>query len=281
MGISPIQKRQVVCVGFLRLLFAIAIGFPIGAACAQDKEENVLPPAWVSKPSPRLAAKFRHWRLKFELGKSTGAPEKGVFPSFSPGQQREGTARLVTDLGAPRPIKLTPVRERTRYLPATDQLNPNDKVITKEIVNIFRNPEIAKFVTTKHLDNPQLDLERNLAVVLVQDFEAALRARKKKEHIWSINWRVETKRTTDYVGYEAWGLFSRVNGVLRPFYLAGRNSIGEAPSASYYYILAVGDLDGDGIDELIAREMVFESEQDDLEIWAWERGAPATIHKIP
>jgi hypothetical protein len=69
--------------------------------------------------------------------------------------------------------------------------------------------------------------------------------------------------------------------MLRPFYLAARSSLGEMPSASYYYVLAVGDLDGDGIDELIARKMVFESEQDDLEIWAWERGAPATIHKIP
>jgi hypothetical protein len=70
------------------------------------------------------------------------------------------------------------------------------------------------------------------------------------------------------VGYEAWGLFTKVNGVLKPFYLVGNISSVEA-SASYHYMLALGDLDGDGIDELITRKMVFEPEEDSLEILAW------------
>jgi hypothetical protein len=36
--------------------------------------------------------------------------------------------------------------------------------------------------------------------------------------------------------------------------------LGETPGASYYYILATGDLNGDGIDELVVREMGFEKE---------------------
>ncbi len=50
--------------------------------------------------------------------------------------------------------------------------------------------------------------------------------------------------------------------------------------ASYYYILAVGDLDDDGIDEMIVRGRGFEQEEDILEIWTWEDGAPVRIHRI-
>jgi len=76
-------------------------------------------------------------------------------------------------------------------------------------------------------------------------------------------------------------LFIRINGTLQPFYLAGRQSSGETPGVSYYYVLATGDLNGDGIDELVVREMGFEKEQDDLELWAWERGGPVTIARTP
>jgi hypothetical protein len=67
--------------------------------------------------------------------------------------------------------------------------------------------------------------------------------------------------------------------VLKPFYFVG-NVCGEVPSASYYYVLGVGDLDGDGIDELITRNMVFEAEEDSLEILAREHGAPVTVHEM-
>jgi hypothetical protein len=43
----------------------------------------------------------------------------------------------------------------------------------------------------------------------------------------------------------------------------------------------VGDLDGDGIDELIVRRMEFEAEEDNLELWAWEHDGPVTLDKIP
>lgn len=43
----------------------------------------------------------------------------------------------------------------------------------------------------------------------------------------------------------------------------------------------MGDLDGDGIDELVVRNMEFEAEEDNLELWAWEHGGPVTIHKMP
>lgn len=69
------------------------------------------------------------------------------------------------------------------------------------------------------------------------------------------------------MGCEAWGLFTKVNGVLKPFYLVGNVSSVEA-SASYYYVLALGDLDGDGIDEPITRKLVLEPEADSLEILA-------------
>lgn len=210
------------------------------------------------------------------MGERAIAPDKGVFLSYS-GLQEVGTARVVNDLATPRPIKLTPVAELTSYRTA-EFVSRNDKVITKEILDIIRGPDIAKFIATRHLGNPQLDLEKTLDVVLMQDFEAAFHVPKKKEHIWSIFWRVDADTVRTDPIYSAWGLFTRINGVLKPFYLAATEY---HDGDSHYQVLAVGDLDGDGIDELIVRDHVFEAEEDNLEIWAWENDAPVQIHKIP
>jgi len=72
-----------------------------------------------------------------------------------------------------------------------------------------------------------------------------------------------------------------VNGALKPFHLAARESWSSGENTDYFYMLATGDLDGDGIDELVVREMAFEVEEDQVQLWAWERGMPVTISKIP
>jgi hypothetical protein len=56
---------------------------------------------------------------------------------------------------------------------------------------------------------------------------------------------------------------------MKPFRLAATRDemIGASP---YYYVLAVGDLDGNGIDELIVSRMEFEAEEANLELWAKE-----------
>jgi len=156
-----------------------------------------------------------------------------------------------------------------------------DRDVTREIINTLRSSEVAKFVENNRLNNAHMDVEKHFAVAFVQEFDAVLRTPGQKEHVWSINWRLEHHTETSYDGYEAWGLFTRVGGALRPFYLAGRVSDGEGPGVSYYYLLATGDLNGDGIDEMVADETGFERELDNLELWAWERGAPVTIRKMP
>jgi hypothetical protein len=181
-----------------------------------------------------------------------------------------------------------PVAERTRYVPAGHaHTDPNDKAATKEILDILQSREVLRFIAAERVDDPRSDVETNFAVALVQDFDVALRTPRKREHIWSINWRIDNESAgnlRDPVGYSGWGLFTRVDGVLKPFHLAATKEPavnGNIGSSSYYYVLAVGDLDGDGIDELVVRHMEFEAEEDNLELWAWEHGGPVTIHKIP
>ena len=81
------------------------------------------------------------------------------------------------------------------------------------------------------------------------------------------------------MGYEGLGLFTRVGGAFKPFRLDATKY--EFEGRSYYYVLAVGDLDGDGIDELIVRRIEFEAEEDNLELWAWEHDGPVRLYKIP
>ena len=237
---------------------------------------------WVQQPSPRLAARLQSWRVTFVPDKAVPDPAKGVFDSFSY-RSNDSTVRLLKS-GASAPVRLTPVAWRTRYVPKSEgRTDPKDRVITQDLVDVLSSQEIALFIASQRLSSPRLVVGQNLAVVLVQEFDAALRAPGHKEHIWSINWRVETNpgEPEDYVGYEAWGLFTRVNGVLKPFHLAARESRSNGENTDYFYMLATGDLDGDGIDEMVVREMIFEAEDDYVQLWAWERGRPVAISKIP
>ena len=282
------RKKRRIWGDLVRLVLVTLIGFQVGTSFAENNEGGPAPRPWVNKPSPALAARLQHWHFKFEPGRSVDAPEKGAFPSLV----QNGTVRLVSDRGSSAPFRLSPVRRRTRYVPIWDpRTDPRDKVVTKEIFEILRNRAIARLIAEEHVDDPQLDIENDFAVALIQDFDVALRAPRKKEHVWSINWRVAndffgtkneknewavTRNDGYAVGYSGWGLFTKVNGALKPFHLAATRDemIGASP---YYYVLAVGDLDGDGIDELIVRRMEFEAEEDNLELWSWERGGPVTM----
>jgi len=166
------------------------IGFPIGTVCGQSGAGSALSP-WVGRPSPGLAAKLRHWRLKFEKGEQVEAPEKGAFASFSSFVDTDkGTARLVNDTRT-SPVRLTPIMGRTRYMPPGERpADPNDKVVAKEILETLRSPEVARFLTAEHADDPRVDIERDFTVALVQEFDVAFRSPWKKEHVWSINWRI-------------------------------------------------------------------------------------------
>jgi hypothetical protein len=286
------KEKHSMYANLIRLVVVTFIGFQLCPASAQKNEAGVSPRPWVNKPSPATAASLQHWRLKFEPGHAVDAPEKGDFSVNMRGN--DGTARLVSEFSTP--TKLTPVIGRTRYVPKWEQRTDlHDKVVTKEMIELLRSPEITRFLATEHVDDPQLNIEKNFAVALVQEFDIALRTPAKKEHIWSINWRVANEwiatksdsnewttkiNDSNPVGYSVWGLFTKVNGVMKPFHLAATRdeTIGASP---YYYVLAIGDLDGNGIDELIVNRIEFEAEESLLELWAWEHGGPVVIQKLP
>ena len=153
------KEKRSVHASLVQLVVVIFIGFHLCPANAQKNEAGVSPRPWVCKPSPVMAAKLQHWRLKFEPGQPIDAPEKGDFSVNMQG--RDGTARLVS--GFSTAIKLTPVVGRTRYVPNWDpRTDPHDKVVTKEMIELLRSREITSFLATEHVDDPQLNIEKIL-----------------------------------------------------------------------------------------------------------------------
>jgi len=133
-------------------------------------------------------------------------PAKGVFASDC----CDNTTVLLKS-GSSASIKLAPVAWRTRYVSKSEsRTDPKDQIITQHLTDMLSSREIAHFIASQRLGSPRLDVRQNLAVALIQEFDAALSAPGHKEHIWSINWRVETNpgKPDDYVGYEL-GVCSR------------------------------------------------------------------------
>jgi hypothetical protein len=61
------------------------------------------------------------------------------------------------------------------------------------MLEVLRSREVVSLIAAEHADDPRLDVQENLAVALAQDFDVALRASRKKEHVWSINWRIDNE----------------------------------------------------------------------------------------
>ena len=74
----------------LSVSFAAAIALTVGTHAQSGQDVRFHP--FAQKPSPQLASKIQHWRLKFEEGDQIDAPEKGAFSSYST-QATGGAAR--------------------------------------------------------------------------------------------------------------------------------------------------------------------------------------------
>jgi len=254
----------------------LGLGLFVGLAFAEGRGD-VEPVPLVTRSSPARAAQFRHWQFWFEAGEPHDAPENGIFPWL--GNLRTGIARLVEDGNTPR-RRLTPVAKRTRYVGADADRAPDDRVVTNELIDVLRRKDVAQRMGNDLPSVKLLDYEKDLSVALVQDFEAALRVRGQKERFWSIHWRIVHQTSMTFAGVEIWGLFTRENGVLKPFHLRASEASGEI-AHDYVQVLAVGDLDRDGIDELTVRVREYEPEDDRFAILALERGVPVYVVESP
>ncbi len=194
-------------VTFVRLAFALSLVTSAARAGTPDATAAPITPApWLNKPSPALAAKLRPWRITFEEGEPQNAPKKGVFAA---GGTLSGTERLVRDDGRATTIKLTPVARRIRYIPPTDgHTDPLDTDVTPEMLDVLRSPPVSRFVTAHGLNPAGLDVAKDFAVALVQEFDTARHMPRKKEHVWSISWRIERQTDTSYDGIPGPGLHS-------------------------------------------------------------------------
>jgi hypothetical protein len=228
--------------------------------------------AWVNPPSPALSKQFKNWQLAFEEGESHDDPGRGIF-SWR-GRYRQGIGRLVAK--PPRHVALAPVAASTQYVGMNVPRKSGQLVITRELTNVFHQADVLGLINKYGLAIGPLDYATDLEFARVQHFAAALRTPRKKEQIVSIRWRATHDAKENRFGMALWGVFAREGNGLKPIHLVANRAYTE--DEDEFEVLAVGDLNGDGIDELIARVFVYEPEDDRLAILEWERGALVSLY---
>jgi hypothetical protein len=172
--------------------------------------------AWMQVAPPALAHAFQNWEIRFEAGEPRHDPGNGIF-SWR-GRMQQGIGRLVGN--ASRPVTLAPAADSTGYATASADREHGEQVITRELLDVLRRPDVVKLIDKYGLgaDADTLDYTADIEFVRVQRFTAALREPRKNEHIVSIRWRATHNTDTQggYSGIEAWGLFVREASGLKP-----------------------------------------------------------------
>ena len=152
-----VRRVRSFCIPVLGCTFAAWVCLLTSAAYAQDVDHS-----WVRKASANLPSELRHWRLTSVLGEAQDAPAKGDFALIG---HFGGTARLVSDLSPPRLVKLTPVAKRVSYVRKGVDHTDREKIVTSDLIEALRSPEVAKFVDRKRLNGKNLDVEKNLSLI--------------------------------------------------------------------------------------------------------------------
>ena len=242
---------------------------------AQDTSDSARSPPWVGSASPSLAKQFSKWQMKFEAGRPHAVPEKGIFAWQ--GRYRQGLARLVSIPTQEAYPTLTPVKSFARYRKARAARGAGDLAVPPELINILRQPDVAKLINKDRSYAGAVNYDKDLEYVLIQNFDAALRVPGKREPLQSITWRFISDAPDRSYGMEVWGIFAHVEGSLVPLYVVASKAYSDY-SPDHYLFLAVGDLNGDGIDELITQVLEDEAEDARFAILEWERGSPVILY---
>jgi hypothetical protein len=242
---------------------------------AQNASNSEPSRPWVGSAFPSLAKQFSKWQIKFEAGRPYAVPEKGVFAWQ--GRYRQGIARLVSIPTQEAQPTLTPVKSLARYRGARAARETGDLAVTPELITILQQPDVTNLINKDRSYAGAVNYDRDLEYVLVQNFDAALRVPGKRERIQSITWRFINNQPDQSGGMEVWGIFAHVERSLVPLYVVASKAYSDY-SPDHYLFLVVGDLNGDGIDELITQVLEDEPEDARFAILERERGSPVILY---
>jgi hypothetical protein len=175
-------------------------------------------------------------------------------------------------------LALAPVAASTQYVRVNAPLESGQLVITPELTNVFHQADVLKLIDKCGLASSALDYATDLEFARVQQFTAALRVPGKNEQIVSIRWRATHETKENDFGIMVWGIFVREGNGPKQIHLVVNRAYADYDDDDEFEVLAVGDLNGDGIDELITRGFMDEPEDDRVALLEWERGALVSLY---
>jgi hypothetical protein len=250
---------------FRHWVATVAIGLLATIAHAEKSDPLI------RRASPAFAARFFGWKIVFEAGTQTASPQRGVFDWHS--TTREGNARLSNRRSPKNIVRLVEVAKRRCSSDRDSQDNSIDPKAQAEIKRILATSDLSKFIEGDLREKKLSYADLNDACV--QEFEAAL-TRSNKQSIRTIVWHFIRETETKVARVDVWSIFVRNGDTFKPRYVA--RIFGEWGTTDLFEVLAVGDLNGDGVDEWIMREIEFEAEEDHLAIVSWEADSPVIVY---
>ena len=200
-------------------------------------------------------------------GTEAPRPERGVFEWRS--RTREGNVRLVHSSRPQQELRLAAVAKRRC-------LDDDNAKAAADARTILADSDLSGRIAADLRKGKLSYAELNRACV--QEFEASLGA-KRRQAIRTIFWRFARYDVLDKddATRDLWSVFAREDGAFKPRYLTHVFDPHDVPS-DLFEVLAVGDMNGDGIDEWIVRWLAFEAEEDNLVIVSWEKGTLVIVH---
>jgi hypothetical protein len=171
------------------------------------------------------------------------------------------------------------IEKPTRYELRDPARDTTERQRIAALTHVLMRTDVRAFLEADRTDPHGIDYRLDFSVISAQEFDITLDRRHPRKHVWSIKYEWEhmgPQANGPYAKLQVWGLFEGSRqGPQKPIYL-WKSDVADWAFHEGFVFASVADLNGDGVEEMIAHRALFEAAGD--VILAWENGVPVVVY---